>query len=200
MPQFSISITKSTVFRDSVQPFSNIYTYGGIGTMPNEAQAKPLIEEIVRTERLLHSNDVTFVSGRLWSSGGTRAENKMIATIPLTGMGSQGTTADFDRERAVLVQWPAGKDTRGKKVYLRKWFHCSGSCNGVAFSASVKSNLTRIPTADRTSIANQASNLARIGTSFEWGMVAPSGRERDGGDPITHPYLEHHQLGDKWRG
>jgi hypothetical protein len=200
MTQFSISITKSVVFRDSVQPFSNIYTYGGIGTMPNPAQAATLINEVVNIERALHSQDVRFIQGRLWSSGGTREQNQMITTIPLAVEGSQGTTADFDRERAVLVQWPAGKDTRGKKVYLRKWFHCSGACNGVTFAASVKSNLTRIPVADRTVIANQASNLARIGTSAEWGMIAPSGRERDGGDPITHPYLEHHQLGDKWRG
>jgi hypothetical protein len=200
MPQFSISITKSTVFRDSVQPFSNIYTYGGVGTMPNVGSATILINEIANIERALHSNDVTFTLGRLWSSGGTREENKMIATVTLTGNGSQATTADFDRERAVLVQWPAGKDKRGKKVYLRKWFHCSGNCNGISFAASVKSNLTRIPAADRTTIANQASNLARIGSTAEWGMIAPSGRERDGGDPITHPYLEHHQLGDKWRG
>lgn len=200
MAQFSISITKSVVFRDSVQKFSNIYTYGGLGTMPDEGSAPALINEIADIERFLHSNDVSFVSGRLWSSGGTREQNQMIATVPLAGMGSQGTTADFDRERAVLVQWPAGKDTRGKKVYLRKWFHCSGACNGVTFAASVKSNLTRIPILDRETIASRAANLARIGGTAEWGMIAPSGRERDGGDPAVHPYLEHHQLGDAWRG
>jgi hypothetical protein len=199
MAQFSISITKSTVFRDSVQPFSNIYTYGGVGTMPNAGSAPALINEVADIERSLHSSEVKFVQGRLWSSGGTRAENQMIATVTLTGQGSQGTQSGFDRERAVLVQWPAGKDTRGKKVYLRKWFHCTGQCNGVVFSASVQSNLTRIEIADRRAIATQASNLARIGSTAEWGMIAPSGRERDGGDPITHPYLEHHQLGDKWR-
>ncbi len=199
MPRFGISILKSTAFRDSIQEFSNIYFYAGIGTMPNAAQANVLIDGLVAKEKGFHSTGVTFIRGMLWKADGTKAQNEMITQKPLSGEGTKPITPGLDRERAFLVQWPAGKNSRGKPVYLKKWYHSCGQFGGFQITAGHMSNLTGFSSSERAEIANSADAVTRIGSSDEWGLVANSGRERDGGPPIAHRYLEHHQLGDMWR-
>jgi hypothetical protein len=199
MPRFGISILKSTAFRDSIQEFSNIYHYAGIGSMPNAAQANALIDELTANEKVFHSSAVSFVRGMLWKADGTKAENVMISQKLLSGEGSTPTTPGFDRERAFLVQWPAGTNSRGKPVRLKKWYHSCGQFGGFQITNGHMSNVSGFSSAERAEIANTADSVTRIGTTDEWGLVAPSGRERNGGAPIAHRYLEHHQLGDQWR-
>lgn len=200
MGQISISITKRCAYRDSVQHFSNVYTYRSADSNPVFDTAGLLIDEVANIEKKFHSLDVTFVKGRCWSSGGTRAENKMIAERVLSGAGIQQPVPQLDRERALLVMWRAGKDTRGKPVYLRKWYHTLGNLAGVVFSASILEQKTGFTAQQRADMAAAITQITRIGALQEWGLTAESGRERDGGEPIVHKYLEHHQLGDEWRG
>lgn len=196
----SISITKKVAFRDSVQEFSNVYTYGSLDPA-DEAAARSILPEIVAFEKSIHSSAVTFVRARVWSSGGTIVANQMLYQEALSGTGTSAMSAgSFDRERAYLVLWPAGKDVRGKPVTLKKWYHTCGVWPGTAASTAVIENTTGLLAADRTTIATKADEITRVGATEAWGMVADSGRERDGGPPVSHRYLEHHQLGDQWRG
>lgn len=205
MPQFAISITKRISFRGGTQEFANTYHYDGIGTEPNAGQADSLIDFVVTEEKKWHSTLVTFVLGRCWSSGGSIASNQMISEKALTGTGVNGTISGFDPERAVLIQWPAGVDSRGRPVYLRKWYHTCGPFGSVSFSNAQMSQTANIGTTDRATIVGLVDNLSRIPVLDDWGLVAESGRVRDGGlmsatPPQCHPWLEHHQLGDQWRG
>lgn len=205
MAQIAISITKRIAFRLGTQEFANTYHYGSAGALPSVAAAEALIDEIVVEEKKFHSTNVSFILGRCWSSGGSIASNAMITEKALTGTGASAPLTAVDPERAVLVQWPAGLDSRGRKVYLRKWFHCNGSFGSVAMSNSHLTQQIAFSTADRATIVGYADALSRIGTPEAWGLVAESGRTRDGGimsadPPICHPFLEHHQLGDQWRG
>lgn len=200
MGQITISVTKRAGFRDSTQEFQNVYTYGSLAINPNQAGAEALIDEVVTKEKALHSTAVSFILGRCWSSGGTPAQNEMIAERTLSGTGTAPTLTACDLERAVLVQWPAGSDSKGRPVRLKKWYHVYGSIGGSSWSNGLLSNLIGFTATQRTNIAALADALTRIGTSV-WGLKAESGRERSGdGLPITHKYLEHHQLGDQWRG
>lgn len=202
MAQIGITIVKRTAFRDSTQEFSNTYHYGSVAPLPSETRALALIDELVAIEKTCHSNAVTFVRASLWSSGGTPAQNQMIAQKLLTGVGGGAANANVDKERAVLVQWSAGVDNRGRGVRLRKWFHVCGNMGAVAFTGGLLDNTTGFTTAQRTDIKNLVQPLTRIGAGIEeYGLVAESGRERTGdGNPVAHKYFEHHQLGDQWRG
>jgi hypothetical protein len=201
MAHIAISIVKSTAFRDSVQEFSNTYHYGAIGPNPSESRALELIDELVAIEKTLHSTLVTFVRARLWSAGGNVAENQMIAQKTLTGVGSMSTSTNMDKERAYLIQWDAGLDTRGRKVRLKKWFHACGFIGAHTLDSGTLSGVTGFSSSDRTAIATKVDAVTRLGVGVEeYGLIAPSGRERDGGNPVAHKYLEHHQLGDMWRG
>ena len=201
MAQIAITIVKQTAFRDSVQEFSNTYHYGAIGPNPGETRALELIDELVAIEKTLHSSAVTFVRARLWSSGGSIAQNQMIAQKSLSGTGSMSTIGSFDKERAYLIQWDAGLDNRGRKVRLKKWFHACGFIAATTNSPSLLDQTTGFSSADRNTIATKVDAVTRLGEGVEeYGLVGPNGRQRDGGNPVAHKYLEHHQLGDAWRG
>lgn len=200
MAQITISVTKRVPFRDSVQEFSNVYTYGSLALHPGESEAINLIDEVVAFEKTIHSTAVSFILGRCWRSGGTQAENVMIAEKTLSGTGATTPLTALDYERAVLLQWPAGLDSLGRPVKLRKWYHTCGQIAGVVFSNAQLVQTIGLTTTQRDNIADAVHAITRIGTEV-WGLIADSGRERTGdGEPVTHKYLEHHQFGDQWRG
>lgn len=197
MVQIGMAIVKDVTFRGVKQEFSNVYHYKAPGPGPVQ-NPDVLINEVVGIERNLHSLDVRFIRASLWSSGGTPAQNAMIHQMALSGTGNQATDSNMDRERAVLMQWPAGLNVLGRPVKLRKWFHSCGRCAGEAFGADALRNEAGITLASRNAIATEANKLRIIGPVDEWLLVAESGREHTGPGTV-HQYLEHHQLGDMWR-
>lgn len=201
MADIGVSIVKRTAFRLSTQEFSNHYYYRRAGGLPDGAAAEAIIDELVLTEKALHSNLVTFVVGRLWSAGGTPAQNVMIKERPLSGTGTQSVIGGLDPERAVLCRFPAGIDIRGRPVYFRKWYHSCGVCNGVIFTVNQMSQQAAIPTADKTTIQNKVNEVIAVGATADWQLMAPSGRQLvSGGQAQCHDFLEHRQFGDQWRG
>jgi hypothetical protein len=199
MGQIAIAITKTVPFRGAAQPFTNTYHYGSVGLNPGEQPAQALIDEVVAIEQQLHTTGVAFDSARVWSSGGTISQNQMILEVSLSGTGSETAVAGIDPERAVLVQWDAGVDSLGRRVRLKKWYHSLGRTAGQGWTSAHIGQTTAFTTAIRNAIAAKADELTRIGGLNEWGLIAESGRERDGIAPVCHPWLEHHQLGDQWR-
>lgn len=129
----------------------------------------------------------------------------MIAEKTLSGTGTQALVSGFDKERAILVQWPAGLDTKGRPVYLRKWYHPCGQVVSTNYSTTNLDNTAALSTTIRDAVVAAVDVLTRIPDTQSYGLVAESGRQRSGGllsadPPICHKYLEHHQLGDQWRG
>lgn len=198
MAQVSFSITKRCAFRDSTQEFSNVYTYQ-VPVVPNSTEANDRIDELVTIEKTYHSTDVTFLLGRCWTSGGSVASNQMISERTLSGAGSTTPNANLDRERAVLIQWPAGFDSRGHPVKLKKWYHTCGAFGSVAFGATLLANTTAFTAGNRTTMAGLADGVRLIGTANEYALSSAAGRLTTGAAE-AHAYLEHHQLGDQWRG
>lgn len=199
MAIIGVSITKATSFRGAEQSFSNVYYYDGL--LPNEAEAQTIINEVERIEKLFHDSTVKFREGRVWSAGGTIAQNTMILTTPLTGQGSVGGDASVDRERAVLIQWPAGVNVLGRPVYLRKWFHTMTAAGTTTqWLDGVKAQTTPIDQAIRTRFQGFADQLNPLNpaTSFFYQLTSKNGRTSE---PVSeaYPWLEHHQLGDEWR-
>lgn len=195
--RIGVAIVKSVLFRGVQQEFSNVYHYDLTGAVTGPWAL--MLSEMVTTEKTFHSADVSFKRGQIWSAGGTPAQNTMLYQETLSGLGSRVVDTYQDRERAILIRWPAGTDSRGKPVFLRKWYHSCGGFAGVqGFTASVQQNTAQIPTADRTTIASAAAAMNEIGTTEVWQLCSASGRRWDG-QPECHKYLEHHQLGDMWR-
>lgn len=195
--RIGIQITKSTPFRGVEQEFHNVYHFwlDTAVTAPSSA----LIDELVTTEKALHSSAVNFRRAACWTAGGTKQQNSMLLKKNLTGTGSQTGGTSMDRERAVLIRWPAGFDSRGNPVYLRKYYHSCGSAAGQTLdTATILQNISQIPQTARDAIAAKAEECREVGVTEFWELCAASGRQVEGGAQC-HPYLEHHQLGDMWR-
>lgn len=165
----------------------------------NAAERQAIIDEIVAKEKAWHSTDVTFKRGWLWSASGTPAENEMLEQRSLSGTGSGSLSTNMDRERAFLVRWPAGKDIKGRPVYLRKYYHTCGAFLGISLSASVLQQVLAFTSTERSTVANAVNGIKVVGAVADtWTICAANGRNVEG-DAQCHAYLEHHQLGDQWR-
>lgn len=196
MPRVGVSITKRCAFRDSLQEWSNVYFYDGIA-IANEATGIAVMDELVGLEAAVHSTNCTIIRGRFWTAGGSPSANQMIAQKTYATVGALSPIANMDRERAYLISWPAGLDSRGHPVFLRKWYHTGAAHGGVGITAALLEQTTGFSAANRTAIFN----ALKFGETIQAGsaqLVAESGRQRTG-PGTAHKYLEHHQLGDMWR-
>jgi hypothetical protein len=203
MARVGISITKTMPFRNSSQDFSNVYYYtNGAGSLPDETGALSMIDDVVTAEKLLHATNATFKQGRLWSQVGSPSENNMIAQKNLSGTGSRNVEASLDRERAYLFRIRAGNDSRGLPVYLRKWYHCTGPFpGGPTVFPQQMANVAGFTNAERIAMANAMGGVkALAGAGGGWQLCAKSGRNTTETLFVAHEFLEHHQLGDMWRG
>jgi hypothetical protein len=200
MAHFGVSITKKTAFRDSVQSFSNTYHYWYVGLNPSSSLANDIIDRLVVVEKTLHSSAAQFIYARLWSAGGSPSQNTMIFEKALNTYGTNPFDASIDRERAHLFQWSAGKDSRGRPVRLKKWFHSMGAIAGISVAGGVGANTSGFTEAQRTTLESWAAPLNPLVVNGSgMSLVSATNRGTDG-NVRAHKYLEHHQLGDEWRG
>ena len=203
MPRYGFSVEKTTLFRGTQQPFANIYYYEAptVALTANVDQ-QTLLQQIVDKEKEFHSSAVNFVRGRVWNTGsGSQQGNQMRIDIALTGAGAVSDNSNMDRERAVLIRVPAGINSRGKPVYLRKWYHVCGSATTPgAFLAGQLANIQELNSTQRSYYAGKLNDIQELEllTNPVATLCAQSGRATTG-EPECHAWLEHHQLGDQWR-
>lgn len=203
MARYGLSIEKSTLFRGIQQPFANVYYYRAlVGATEDDASLEALMDQIVSKEKSFHGTVINFTRARLWITGtGSRETNIMRVQKSLSGAGVRAASGDVDKERAVLIQWPAGFDSRHRPVKLRKWYHTVAHPTATAFADTIKSNSGGFTDAELTAINTLMEPLFMPVVPGVGGfvLVAQSGREATATGKC-HRYLEHHQLGDQWRG
>lgn len=202
MTRAGVSITKSTTFRGVAQEFANTYYYeSAVGEMTG-AQAEALIDALVALEKPMHSSDITFVRARCWSTGQGEANNVMLFQKSLSGAGTStaGVNTSMDRERAFLVRIRAGNDSKGRPVYLRKYWHLMvAAVSTISISAGQLQNTSPLNSTQRAGLEAFYNSFKTVTASGgPYVLCAKSGRQVTG-DTIAHPYLEHHQLGEMWR-
>ena len=199
-----ISITKETTFRDSVQPFSNMYFYNnGLGGTPDQTGANAMLDELVALEKTFHSTAVEFVFGRIWLQALTQIGSVMLHQKQLSGQGATTTIPTMDKERAFLLRRRAGQDERGQPVYLRKYYHSCGELVGGAnhVSSAILQNVSGFSQANRDAQANAVNSISDLAAGGGgWEICSKGGRAPTQPGWQAHQYLEHHQMGDMWRG
>src|SRR5215203_4509306 len=200
MPIYGVAITKSVSFRGVAQEFGNTYYYQT--PLPAlDSVLDSLIDNLVTKEKAMHGTSISFVRAKCWSAGGSKADNQMRVQKTLSGAGTQGAPpSNGDVERAFLVRFRAGNDSRGNPVYLRKWWHLDvASIGGTAISSGTLQNTAQLTSGQRDAIvalADPFKSITALPQNFD--LVGPTGRDISGAT-VAHPYLEHHQLGEMWR-
>jgi hypothetical protein len=202
MARFGVNILKRVAFRGGTQHFGNTYYYDDPLGTPGLSTLEALVDDIVAKEKNNHSSAVTFVRGRLWSQIGTPSQNNMLVDKALSGTGSRSTVAGLDRERAFLVRFRAGVDSLGRPVYLRKWLHVCGAISGTSISTGALEQTSELTTTERTAVEAFGDSIKSItvgAPAHTFNLISKGGRPIDGATN-AHRFLEHHQLGEEWRG
>lgn len=208
MTRFGFSVEKTTSFRGFQQPFANIYYYEVAGLSAGDVTGiEDILDHLVTKEKTIHSIAVNFVRGRAWNTGsGSQAGNQMRVDKSLSGTGALSDLTTQDRERAILLRVPAGSNSRGKPVYLRKWYHTCANPPGQTFAGGVQANTASLGATIKgvyTTYMNSLLSFSDVDTAgaATFGvanLVSQSGRTTTGNSQC-HDWLEHHQLGDQWR-
>jgi hypothetical protein len=200
--RFGVNILKRFSYRLGIQHFSNTYYYDDPLGTPAISTLEALVDDIVAKEKTRHSSQVTFVRGRLWSQIGTPSQNNMLVDKNLTGTGAAAEVSGMDKERAFLVRFRAGVDSKGRPVYLRKYWHLCAQIGGGSVGNSQLQQTAELDSLTRAGVESFGESIKQIavGTpTHTFSLVSKNGRQIDGATN-AHRFLEHHQLGEEWRG
>lgn len=201
--RFGVSIEMSTSYRLATQHFSNTFYYEAPVTEEATSTLNDLVDDLVAIMKAAHSNQVTFTRARLWSQIGTPSQNQMLIDRALSGVGTGATSFAADKERAFLIRFRAGVDTKGRPVYLRKWLHLDvGAINATNMTTAAVQQTAQLPAGILTGLVNLGESFKTIPVGLgpdTWDLVAKNGRQITG-PTEAHKFYEHHQLGDEWRG
>jgi hypothetical protein len=182
---FRLTIIKSFQYRGATEEWSNSYTISG--TTPADAAAWTAWgEKLKDIEKPIVTNQVTFVKWYGYAPGSWETKPQHVDFQGNYAAGQVGTMAFtggqlLPGDAAFTIRWDTGQFTsRGKKIYLRKYFHTA-----LGDSATVSDNL--LP-AQRTAAGVYAAKLYD-GTS----LIGTARMARDTGTlPIAHlvsPYV-----------
>lgn len=190
MPVVALSITKRTTFQGASEEFSNVYTLDSGVDFSNDWSA--VANDVADLEKAIMSQQVTFVSYRVWNIGGTPSQNVIIDAGDLTGTGSQGAIPPY-KECAVLIRWPLTRSPiLRRRRWLSKWLHCVSL---PLSSASEANGTLPISQADRDRIlANYAVPLGNGPGGAGAGVFFTDGLGERPGDPEVFEFLEHRQF------
>lgn len=188
MALMGISITKSVPFQGVGERFSNVYHYEH--PVADEAVAAAFIQRLVDIETFLHSPIVSFVEGRVWSAGGTPAENQTILIQDLNAVGIADTDPHMYRENCWVMSWKTGRPSAtGKPVHLRKFFHGQSQYAAVPIE-DVTNGQQPLPAAGVAFLQDAANNIQNLVVSGgTHPLTAPSGRKAVNAAKID-PFLQ----------
>jgi hypothetical protein len=144
---FAFSVTKSITWRGVDEFFSNVYHYD-VGTNTLQGDLQNVLDAVVTNDKKAHAGSVAYRSARCWGPTGQGQAASVTRIIQdLSGFGTMaGVGGDIYKEATVVVQWYMGRiGAGGRKVWLRKFFHCmklpangSGSLGDASIGSSNK--------------------------------------------------------------
>jgi hypothetical protein len=124
-----LTVVKRFTYRtDPTEEFSNTYHFKN-PPPGDDASWQVLLDDVVNHEKAVFPPDVFYARAYGYDSDDPNAHNVFVHEYPDTG-GPAGTfpiTGSFARfagDQASLCLWTTSRlNTRGKKIYLRKYFH-----------------------------------------------------------------------------
>jgi hypothetical protein len=190
-PSVAVAITKATDWHGAREEFDNVYYYDGPFYQAGSENYLRLAEKIVAAERLVHGSNVEFMRYRVWSAGGTIAQNITLGLVDLDGYGTLGSTSMF-KEAAAVIEWETDRsNTLGRKVYLRKFIRpCAidDSSNGGIATGVISLAGSTMATKLKTYADSVDYVTIPVGAVFQ--LVSPTGRiPRASDNGVVNSYM-----------
>jgi hypothetical protein len=144
-----VAVTKRTTWRGIEEEFSNVYHYD----TALDATSQEVADAVVAAERTIFANNVFFLNVKVWGpTDGTALQSQMLLQQTLTGSGNAARGSDTAKELTAVVEWDTGrKNTRGGRIFLRKYLHLGsltepGEDQAKGNTALVAATVTRLTT------------------------------------------------------
>ena len=189
MALFGATITKECDFHGQRERFDNTYYYEA-GSAADLNTHNGLLNHLVAEEKKVHGNNVAFKQSRLWSAGGTPAQNVTLILRDESGNGALAGQA-IAAEAAVMVEWETSRGSiTGRKVYLRKFIRPQQL--PAAFNAGQlqRSALVAADRAPFDSYADAVEATTPLPGTTLYTLTSRSGRVPKGvGNGISDPFL-----------
>lgn len=188
----AVAITKQTMWHGVQEQFDNVYYYDGPPvTGSNPDLWKAVVDAVVAAEKPVHGTNVEFITGRIWSAGGTILQNVTLGLFDLDGFGT-GLSVKYFKEAAVLVEWECDRvNVLGRKVYLRKFIRPCSVLNGASDAMMQgEAQLDSVTKGPFKAYANKVQELS-VGASLEnFVLTSPTGRQpRNPQNGVVNNYL-----------
>ncbi len=174
---YGLTTEKETLFQGKTERFNNTYYFDGPSFQFGDANFVRLADAVIDAERNIHNSEVKFVQARLWSAGGTIAENETLLIKDYTDLGVSGSTTPLHAETAVMVEWECDrKDARGRKVYLRKYLRTQTLPGGTSEIARGKAALGSSSKVPFKTYADKVQSVQMVDNTVRFNLISPGGR------------------------
>ncbi len=116
-----VAVEKGTTWREKEETFTNVWHFDATVDTP----AQSVADAVVAEERKLHGANINFKNVKVWGpADGTQLQNQMIIQQTLSGPGTAVGAEIMAKELTAVVSWDTGrKNSRGGRIYLRKYLH-----------------------------------------------------------------------------
>ena len=185
MAIYGVSVTKSRGWRGATEKWSNVYHYS-LATNLDSTLATDLVDQIATAEKLCHSSDIVFEDGRVWSVGGTPAQNETVVIRDLSGTGSAGAGGTMNVEAAVVARCDTNRNTStGRRIYLRKYYH---TCIVPSGTNNMYASIEALGTTQKALVKTCMESLRELTLapgSILVTLCAPGGQQVSDSRPVT---------------
>jgi hypothetical protein len=116
-----VAVEKAVTWREKEELFTNVWHYDA----SVDTSAESVADAVVGSERALFGANVTFKNVKVWGpADGTPLQSQMLVQKTLTGPGTATSGEIMAKEMAAVIAWDTGRlNTRGGRIYLRKYLH-----------------------------------------------------------------------------
>lgn len=182
---YAVQVNKSSSFQGVTEFWSNVYHYF-LATSLDVTLATDLVDQIAAAEKLCHGNLVTFEDGRVWSVGGTPAQNETVVIRDLSGTGSMTVSTGMWKESTVVARCDTNRNTStGRRIYLRKYYHSCGLTSGSTNHYDGSGALTTTQTGPMKTCLETLREVSLTPGPINVQLCAPGGQLVSDSRPVT---------------
>lgn len=185
MAIYAASVRKSRSWKGATEYWDNVYHFS-LATNLDSTLATDLVDQIATAEKLAHSSSVTFEDGRVWSVGGTPAQNETVVIRDLSGTGSASGTGGMWPEVCLVARCDTNRNTStGRRIYLRKYYHTNAVPSATTAMLEGSTALTSTQTALVRTCLETLREVTLSPGSILVTLCAPGGQQVSDSRPVS---------------
>ncbi len=152
-----VAVDKAVTWRGEEETFANVWHYDA----SVDTSSEDVGNAVAAAEKAFFGSNVTFKRVQVWGpADGLPAQSQMLFQKDMTGTGTGSTSTVCALETSAVISWNTGRvNTRGGRIYLRKYLHLGRLA--YADEEAAKGN-TLLPALERTRIVDFGNSMKNL--------------------------------------